>query len=155
MTTGTSLVALKQAMVAALRARPGLAGIQILYAPDDFVAPDDHVEAEAIWFGDTEWLESEIPVMKSGTKKVDETYGLSWTLQVVKDDGSSQETADLRAKALLVELQQALAEAPDISAEVFWAFLKVRRHLTGQMVTGPGHGSRFEGVIEVRARLAP
>jgi hypothetical protein len=155
MTTGTSLVVLKQTVVTALRARPGLTGVQILYGPDDFVSPDDHVEAEAIWFGDTEWLESEIPVMKSGTKKIDETYALRWTLQVVKDDGSSQETADLRAKALLVELQQALAEAPDISAEVFWALLRVERHLTGQMVTGPGHGSRFEGVIEVRARLAP
>jgi hypothetical protein len=154
-TTGTSLVAVKQALVTALRARTGLAGVQVLYAPDDFETGDDHVQDDAIWLGDTEWLESEIPVWNTGTKKVDETYALDWVVQVVKADGSTQEIADVRARALLAELQQALAEVPVISAEVLWAALHIGRHATGQVVAGPGHGSRFEGVIEVRARLSP
>lgn len=155
MTTGTSLVAVKQALVTALRARAGLTGVQVLYAFDDFEVGDDHVQDDAIWFTDTEWIESEITVWNTGTKKVDETYSLGWTIQVLKADGATQETADLRAKTLLVELQQALAEVPVISAEILWALLRMTRHATGQLVSGPGHGSRFEGVVEVRARLAP
>lgn len=155
MSTGTSLITLKQALVTSLRARAGLTGVQVLYGPDDFTAPDDHVEDEAIWLGDTIWIESEIPVMMIGTKKVDETYELDWIVQVVRADGSTQEATDLRAVALLAELQQALAETPVISAQTFWALIRMRRHATGQVVTGPGHGSRFEGVVEVKARLAP
>lgn len=154
-TTGTSLVVFKQAIVAALRARPGLSGVQVLYGPDDFQAGDDHLETESIWLGDTDWTDFSIPLIRAGTKKVDENYELHWTIQVIKDDGSSQETADLRLKALLAELQQALAESPGLSAETFWAQLRPQRHITGQLASGPGHGSRIEGVIEVRARLFP
>lgn len=155
MATGTSLVALKQALVTALRARPGLTGVQVLFAADDFVSGDDHVRDEAIWLGDTTWTLFELPVMMPATKKVDETYELEWVVQVVKADGSTQEAADLRAVVLLAELQQALAEVPQMSAQVFWALLRMRRHATGQVAAGPGHGARFEGVIEVKARLAP
>lgn len=155
MTTGTSAVAVKQAMVTALRARPALATVMVLYAADDFPSGKDHLEAEAIWFGNTTWNDYSIPLIKAGTKKVDEDYETEWFIQVLKDDGSTQETADLRAKALLVEIQQALAEVPGISAEIFWAQLRVQSHFTGQLASGPGHGSRFEGVINVRARLYP
>ncbi len=153
MSQGTSEIVARQALVTALRARGALASVQVLYAQDDFVASDDALKNEAIWLGDTEWLESEIPVMKSGTKKVDEVYEIGVTIQVIKDDGSSQEVTDQRAQVLLVEVQQALAEAPKISAEVFWALWRTRKHVTGQLATGPGHGARYEGVVEVRARL--
>lgn len=155
MTTGTSLVAFKQALVAALRARPGLATVQVLYGPDDFPPGDDHVKNESIWLGDTTWDEFFIPLIRAGTKKVEENFALQWFLQVIKDDGSSQEAADIRAQALLVELQQVLAVNPQISTEIFWAQLQVQRHATGQLAAGPGHGSRFEGIIQVRARLFP
>lgn len=155
MTTGTSLVAVKQAMVTALRARAGLAGVQVLYASDDFEDGDDHVQDEAIWFGNANWIESEIPVWNTGTKKVDETYAIDWTVQVLKPDGKSQEACDVRARVLVAELQQALAETPVISAEILWGLFRVTRHQVGQFVPGPGHGARFSGVIEVRARLAP
>lgn len=154
MATGTTLVLMKQALVTALRARPGLAGVQVLYGVDDFPEGDDHLEQESIWFGEATWPDTEIPTMRGGTKEVDETYELSWVIEVIKSDGSLQEAADLRGKALLVELQQALAENPQPSAEVLWAELKIRRHIPGQVAPG-GHGARFEGVIEVRARLFP
>jgi hypothetical protein len=158
MATGTSLIALKQALVTALRARAGLASVQILYGPDDFEAGDDHLQEEAIWLGNALWTNSEIPVMKAGTKEVAETFELEFFVQVLKSDGSSQETADLRAKALLTELQQALAEDPMLVAQappILWALLQMRRHVTGTLDVGPNHGSRFEGVIEVKARLKP
>lgn len=155
MATGTSLVAVKQALVSALRARVGLNGVQVLYGPDDFSVGDDHVREEAIWLGDTTWVESEIPVWKSGTKKVDETYEVEFVVQVIKSGGELQEAADVRAHELLEEFQQALAETPAISAEVFWGYFQLRRHLTGQVATGPGHAARFEGVVQVKARLAP
>jgi len=153
--TGTSLVAFKQAIVTALRARPGLAGVQVLYGPDDFPVGDDHIETESIWFGNANWLTFEIPLIKAGTKKVDETFELDWFIQVLKDDGQTQEAADVRAKAILAEFQQALAENPQITTEAMWALLRLQRHATGQLASGPGHGSRFEGVLEVRARLFP
>lgn len=155
MTTGTSLVAVKQALVTALRARPGLSGVQVLYGIDDFPTGDDHLEEEAIWFGEATWPDTEIPTLRAGTKEVDETYELAWVVEVIKPDGSSQEAADVRAKALMVELQQALAENPQIAPEILWAVFVIRRHVPGQVASGPGHGSRFEGVIEVRARLFP
>jgi hypothetical protein len=155
MATGTSLVALKQALVTALRARAGLTGVQVLYWPDDFLVGDDHLKNEAIWFGNARWLESEIQVLTAGTKPVDEVYEIDWYVQVLKEDGSTQETADLRAVALLAELQQALAETPQPSTQSFWALIRLGQHFTGQLVPGPNHGSRFEGTVEVRARLAP
>lgn len=155
MATGTSLVTAKQVLVTALRARPGLSGVQVMLGPDDFPSGDDHLKNEAIWFGDARWLESEIPVMKSGTLKVDETFELDWFVQVIKPDGSTQEAADLRAVALLAELQQSLAETPRPTTEILWALIRLGRHATGQFGSGPGHGSRFEGTVEVKARLAP
>lgn len=155
MTTGTSLVAVKQAIVTALRARPALSTVQVLYGPDDFPSGKDHLEAESIWLGNTTWNDFTIPLIRAGTKKVDEDFETEWFIQVLKDDGSTQEAADIRAKALLAELQQSLAEAPGISPEIFWAQLRVQSHFTGQLASGPGHGSRFEGNINVRARLFP
>lgn len=155
MITGTTLVDVKQAIVTALRARSGLTGVQVLYGPDDFPSGDDHLEDESIWLGNATWDEYAIPVLKAGTKKVDEDYELEFFLQVLKRDGTTQEAADIRARVLLIELQQALAENPAISDHIFWAQLRLRNHITGQFAAGPGHGSRFEGVINVRARLFP
>jgi hypothetical protein len=153
--TGTTLVAVKQALVTALRARAGLAGVQVLLGPDDFPSGDDHLEEESIWFGDATWDEFDIPLIHAGTKTYEETYEVDWFVQVLKADGSSQETADVRALALFAEFQQALAESPQFIPEVFWGILRLRRHLTGQLSPGPGHGSRFEGGLEIKARLAP
>ena len=154
MSQGTSLVAFKQAIITNLTARSGLSGVQVAYAWDDLPSGDDHLEGEAIWLGDTTWPEYEIPVMRSGTKKVDERYELELFIQVLKVDGSDQETADVRAQALLVEVQQALAETPQQSAQIFVAQFVVQKHHTGQIPPGPGHGSRFDCVLAVHARLA-
>lgn len=154
MSTGTTLVTVKQAIVTALRARAGLTGIQVMHGPDDFPSGDDGLKDESIWLGDAKWLAMEIPTMKAGTKDVDETYELEVMIQVLKNDGSTQETADLRAAVLLAEVQQAFAEAPDFSPVIFEATFELRDHKTGQLAT-TGHGSRFEGIVEVFARLSP
>lgn len=158
MSTGTTLVALKQALVTKLRARAGLSGVQVLYAIDDFEPGDDHLRNEAIWLGNAKWLApdgSNIANMRAGTKKIDEVYELELFVQVLKDDGSTQEAADVRAEALLAEVQQQFAETPQITPQVFWAEERPREHIIGQLPTGPGHGARFERVVWAKARLAP
>lgn len=155
MTQGTAMLAFRQALVTALRARASLADVQVLYAPDDFESGDDHLQDEAIWFGDTEWVESVIPTMKAGVKHVDETFLMEFFLQVVKADGSTQETADIRAKALIAEVQQELATNPDLTyPTILWAEMHLKKHHILQVNPGPGHGSKFDGDIEVHARLS-
>ena len=154
MSQGTSEVALRQALVTALRARAALADVQVLYAIDTFETGDDHLQDEAIWFGDTEWVSSVIPVLNAGTKKVDETYEIEFSIQVVKTDGSSQETADVRAVVLLAELQQAFAETPQVSSNTMWGEMHMLKHIVGPVSPGPGHVALFEGVIWAKARLA-
>lgn len=147
MSTGTSLVTFKQALRTALTARPGMSGVQVSYA-----FPEDDLQAESLWFEDAV-TSNEIPVMKAGTKKVDEEYTLDAVIQVLKQQGESQETADLRAAALLAELQQALAENPQITPEIQWVEMAGWEHTPGKL--NAGHGSRFNVTLRVRARLFP
>lgn len=149
MSTGTSLVAFKQTLKTALAARPGMSGVQLSYG----YPGNDYVQRESVWFEGAEVVNSEFPVMKAGTKKVDETYTLDVVVQVLKTQGEDQEAADLRAVALLAELQQALAENPQLTPEIQWAEMAGWEHATGELNTG--HGSRFNVTLRVRARLYP
>lgn len=150
MSTGTSLIAFKQALRAALAARPGLAGVQVAYE-----YPVAGITGEDIWLGGAE-SDLRIPVMRAGTKKVDEDYTLTVFVQVLKTQGEGQETADLRAVALLREVQQALAENPQITTEIMWAQVIGWEHFVGPFESGgASRGSRFEVKVNVRARLFP
>jgi hypothetical protein len=145
--TGTTLVTLKQAVRVALATRPGLAGIQIEYA-----FPTD-LGAEAIWMGNAE-ATSQIPAMRAGTKRVDEEISLSIYVQVLVTDGRGQEEADLRAVELFSEIQQQFAEVPQISPVILWAQITRWSHLTGSYAGNESaHGSRFEITVTARARL--
>lgn len=148
MSTGTALVAFKQALRTELSIRPGLAGVAVLYG-----FPDTQMPAEALWFENAE-TESEIPLMRSGTKKVDETVDLDVVIQVLKQDGSDQEAADIRAAQILAELQQELAEAPQTVDVILWAEMVGWEHSTGLLPNG-GHGARFEVTVRYKARLLP
>lgn len=150
MSTGTSLIAFKQALKAALATRAGLAGVQVAYE-----YPATNITGEDIWLGGAE-SDVRIPVMRAGTKKVDEDYTLTVFVQVLKTQGEGQEAADLRATALLREVQQQLAENPQITAEIMWAQVAGWEHFTGPFEGGgASRGSRFEIRVGVRARLFP
>lgn len=142
---GTSLIVFKQALCEELRARPGLADVEVLYAPTD--AESD----EAIWFGKAETEELSIASMRADKLHLQEKYDLYGCVQVKMTQGQTQEQADVRAVAILAELQQELTEAPNTCDDIQWASLHSWKHVGGKL--GTGHGSRFEFTIRVHARL--
>lgn len=147
MTTGTTLVAFKGALRTRLAARAGLTGVQVLYAK-----PTSGLKAEAIWFEDAE-TDAEIPVLKAGTKKVDEHISLVAVIQVRINDGRNEEAADLRAAELLAELQQELAETPRTIDAIQWAEMLGWSHTVGPIGDGTSRAARFEVTLRIRARL--
>lgn len=149
MSTGTTLVAFKQALVTALSARPRLAGVQISYG-----FPDTEIWDESIWIEGAR-AELGIPTMTVGTKRVEENYSLTVACQVLRTQAEGQDVADLRAAQLLVELQQALAEKPELIPEILWAEIDGWTHHVGALAKSDGHGSRFDVRVRVRARLHP
>lgn len=150
MSIGTTLPVVKRAIIDALSARAGLSGVQVSYE-----MPQRGILAESVWFGEDTETETEIPVMKAGTKKVDETYALPLVVQVLVTDGRDAETADLRAAALLGEVQQCLAESPRLTPQIQWAELGGWSHHVGPIGDGTSRGSRFDALVRVRARLSP
>jgi hypothetical protein len=150
-TTGTSLVPLKQALVALLAARPGLAAVQVSY---DYPMPAP--ESKAIWLAGAE-ADLGTPVMRAGRVKMQEDYTVTLIAQVLMQQGEGQEAADLAALVLLQEIQQELADHPQPTPEVMWALLKSWAHSVGPFGDASGgnvsRGSRFEIRIGVRARL--
>ncbi|MCP3805376.1 hypothetical protein NLX83_39530 [Allokutzneria sp. A3M-2-11 16] len=147
MAVGTTLIEFKRAAVTALALRPGLAGVSVEYARAETTAP-----AEGLWFEEAEAV-VEIPVMKAGTKRVEESYTTTLVVQVLLGDGRDQEAADTRAAVLLAEVQQAFAEKPDLIEAIMWAEVIGWQQRTA--VLGNSGAARFEVTIRVRARLFP
>ncbi|MGW5647520.1 hypothetical protein [Saccharopolyspora sp. NPDC003762] len=150
MSTGTTLPVVKRALLDALAARPGLAGVQVAYE-----MPQRGIAAESLWFGEDTETEAGIPVMKAGTKHVDEQFAVPMVVQVLITDGRDAETADQRAAALLAELQQCLAQAPRLTPAIQWAEMSGWVHHVGPIGDGTARGSRFDVALRVRARLIP
>jgi hypothetical protein len=151
MSTGTTAFEFKAALVVELQARPGLGGVQIEYA-----FPEGELHTEAIWLGDPQAILTALPAQCPDTQVVDESYTQPLVIQVLLPDGDDggQYAADLRAGQLLAELQQLLAESPQIidvihQAEITGWTNKALRNNTG------GLGARFDVVITVEASLSP
>lgn len=149
MSTGTTLFQFKRALRNRLLDRPGLAGVQVRYAQSE----TELTNAE-MWFTDAS-ASTEIPVMRgpAQTLKVDESYTVKAIIQVLKNQGEGQEVADERAVEILEELQQELAENPQVTPEIHWASLTGWEYKYGALKSG--HGAGFECQIRVRARLYP
>jgi hypothetical protein len=148
MATGTATIEFITGFVGLLASRPGLTGVLVR---DSY--PYTGIQPESIWCEDAE-SDAEIPLMKAGTKKVDETVTTDWVVQVQMADGSEQITADQRAAEILGELQQQLAETPQVVDAILWAELVSWRLRRGQLGNG-GHGSRYEITVRHKARLTP
>jgi hypothetical protein len=148
--TGTTLVAVKQALRTALRARIGLTGVIVSYTQPAAFESDDN-----IWFG-TAIASTELSNMRGGAPlTVMETVELELHIQsgTFVDDG--QETADLRATALLAEVQQELASTPQTTADVMITELIGWEHSTGPAGgDGSGYASHFTCRVRIRARLS-
>lgn len=167
MTVGTALVVGKQALIARLGENTALttAGVKISYRspilPTDLKATDG--DYEAIWLGDAT-ISDEIPLLTAGNLHRDETSVLDVFVQVIKPGTSGdavdlQEQADIRAAAILTELERTLANNVDLGvtdpARFEALFLGASKHVTGFLGNGGAYGSRFECRVEFTARLTP
>lgn len=152
MSTGTTLVPFKRALVAALATRLRLMPVQVTYEyPDDITGRD-------IWLGRAE-SDNRIPVSRAGTMKVDEEYTLVVIAQALETTGGGQEAADVDAVVMLAAVQQELAENPQTTPEIQWARVTGWDQSTGPFGEADGgnanRGSRFEIRVTVKARLFP
>lgn len=118
-TQGSALRLFKLGMVDNLRARGDLAGVKVLYHVDSV----GDLAREMIWFGGAR-TDAEIPILRAGTKKVDETVDVELVVQVLLEDGQTYEDAERRGIELLVEVQQELAETTRPISEIHWAELR-------------------------------
>lgn len=103
MATTATDVAVRQALIALLAARPGLAGIQVVYAH-----PGQAIRSEAIYTRNAR-VESPIAALRAGRKTRDETVRLEVVVDVL-GPGDDQATVDTRAAALGAELENLLAD---------------------------------------------
>lgn len=168
MTVGTALVVGKRALIARLGENATLtaAGVNISYRspilPTDLQATDG--DFEAIWLGDATTTNT-VPILTAGTLHRDETSVLDVMVQVIKpgtdsaDDVDLQEQADIRAAAILTELERTLANNVALGvtdpARFEAIFLGASKHVTGFLGNGGAYGSRFECRVEFTARLTP
>lgn len=151
MTAGSTLAEVKQSLVARLKARPGLAGVQVSYAyPDDFAEGRD---GEDIWLAGAEGECQPMGQRGGGALPTLEDFRLVVVLQSLKHGGQGQQAADAAATVMLAELQAELATAPQLGG-VLMVELAGWRHVPGPFAASPGgHGSRYECQVRVRARL--
>ena len=150
MNTGTTLFEFRWALVHRLAARPGLAGVQVLYSVDKA-----ELHNEAIWLGDADSTDlTPLVTQCPGPVSVDEAYAVKVVIQVLRTEGEGQEDADRRAAQLLAELQRELAGTPQTTGLIHQAELASWAHkqLTNN---ANGHGSRFDVTLAVEATLEP
>jgi hypothetical protein len=152
--TGTTLIAVKQVLRDLLKERPALTGIQVAYGePGQY-----NTEADAIWFTVAEALHHEIAMRNGGAFPIKEDYHLTVIVQAFTfgTDLSMQgrEEADLRAAAMMHELEQCVSENPQPIPAVMMLQLAGWQHFPNiANAAGSGYITRFEVQLRVRAQL--
>lgn len=148
-TTGTALVAVKQALRDALVSRPGLIGIQISYGE-----PGAYVTGDVIYFGPAESLNAPQGWASGGRLPLEEIVTMTVNLQAFSLESESQETVDLRAARMLSELQQLVADQPQITPDVMTSHINSWiHHVEVAHAAASGYISRFEVQVQFRAVL--
>ena len=164
MAEGSSVYAVKAALVTLLTARAGLSGVSISHqAPTK--ATDLKTTTgnfDAIWLGDAD--DSTNVVVFSGLPlRLDESYELDLMVQVLRPTTTgTQAVCDARASVLLGEVFGLLSSNPtlglaDGSGTPDFARCEAVptgwRNVTGPLPGGTGFGSRFEVRLGVEAVL--
>ena len=141
--SGTKLFDIKELLVAGLSADLGVVQVSYGYPAE--------IENEACWFGNAN-TDSNIPVMRAGTKHYDEHVDVDCFLQVIQDDGQTQAQADTRLGEIYAAFQEYVAANPNL-ASVSALTIQSFRHTTGPLPNTEGHGSRFEITLHYDARI--
>lgn len=108
MATAMNREAVVLALVAALRLRPSLAGVQI-----ESGWPGDEITAEAIWVGDIEG-DFEYPTMTPARSERDDRFGLPLAFQVANND--TLDATRARLGVLMADVESFLADHAALAA---------------------------------------
>ncbi len=145
MATGPTHARTKRGLIALLRARAGLDGVQITYSP-----PGDELEDRNISLGETRGTQ-EISALKGGRQRRKETYTQEVVITVATSE-DSQEEADEDAELLAGEVESAVAETPNLGLDyVDWAAV-----VSNDLAVGRGASGRVAEVtlgVEVHTQL--
>lgn len=146
--TGTSLLAVKQALRDAFLAAPGLAGVQISYS-----TPGAYTTGDVIFFAGGDALHHEIAMRNGGAFPVAEDYRLGVIVQAFTMETEGQESADARAVAMLSEVINVVSNNPQIAGVMMLQLASWIHHVTEAEAAGSGYISKFEVQLRVRAQL--
>jgi len=133
---GTNLVAAKQMLVTRLRARPGLAGVDVAYSE----AQQKHLARERVSFGVAKFTHTR--AASSGAARVPRNEVVRLPLYVqVHQLGTTPEAADLRAVEMGREVEEELAD----SEQLYYAVpgLSSARVEGGELAHAVGEGGSF------------
>lgn len=110
MATGSTVYAVRAALVASLTANGALTGVQVSHG----YPGESKIKREAIYV-DRVVGQHRIANIKAGRKQRDETYSATVVVSVVKDRGSVAEV-EQRALVLLQEVEDTIADDPSIGS---------------------------------------
>jgi hypothetical protein len=147
MATRSTVPIVRAALFTALAARPALVGVQVAYSH-----PGQAVEAEAVYLGAARGSD-DVPVVRAGRKKRQESYTLDVFFDVVADGPTGQEASE-RAWTLFGELEDLLADDPSLGLpQPFWAVLGEWTETLFFDDARQGFGSLLRAGVQIEARL--
>lgn len=148
MATGSTVYAVKAAIVTLLQANGALANVQISHG----YPGEGNIQREAIYI-DRVTGGQRIPVFKAGRKTREETYAVT-VVVFVEQDGVTAADAEERAFELLQEVEDMLADDPTLGgvSGVIHATAGTFREQAEPGVTGAACLIEFD--IDVLARLS-
>lgn len=147
MASRSTVPTVRAALFAALTARPAFSAVQVAYSH-----PGQAIEAESVYLGAARGSDN-IPVVRVGRKKRQESYILDVFFDVVADGPTSQEASE-RAWTLFGELEDLLADDPSLGlAQPFWAVLGDWTETLFFDDARQGFGSLLRAGVQIEARL--
>jgi hypothetical protein len=140
----STIPALKRQLVAALKARSGLAGIQVSYG-----APFPVPEPEWIWVAD---VSGQQVAAALGQQRREETYTLTVLIHAMSSDPADQQTPTERAFALMAEVEAQLRSDATVGGAVRVA--QIEGPIKLEELAGPNaRGARVTFSVACAARI--
>lgn len=147
MASRSTVPTVRSALLVALGARAALAAVQVSYSH-----PGQAIEPESVYLGAARGSD-EIPVIRAGRKKRQESYTLDVFFDVVADGPTGQEASE-RAWTLFGELEDLLADDPSLGQPApLWAVLGDWSETLFFDDARQGFGSLLRAAVQIEARL--
>lgn len=145
---GSTMVDFKSTLVTALAALPAMSGVKVSFAD-----PGETALKENVWCGRIRDNEHEAVALKSGRRRREENYTVDVFVEVT-GTRLTVETAETRALALGLALEEYLADNPKLDGTVSGLLFAVVSGMELSSVESTdGPHTRLTVSIDVKARL--